>query len=1398
MKKHKMALKDEIQWAYRTYKHLGGEVEARNVQNRMHMSEHERRNTLLANTESYDQSGSFITDEQLEKYDQLMWHGTPNILGNNRFDLKYLGTGEGEQAFGYGAYLAQNRKVAENYTLDGEQYFKLKDGREISATDLRDTIKTDIEYGWLPLDKIKYFNSTKIADDLMKNTGKHWAIQLAVIDDFVKDFEKKANYPFGDKLRNALEKYIPVETFTQKGNLYSVDGPEDFELLDWDATMKEQPEQVLNKLRNSGFKIHDDETGSDLYRRLSKKFGGGKNGDKKASMWLNDLGIPGHRFFDGFSRDKKDGTHNFVIWNTDTLKVLGLEGDNYAEDYYKAEDYYNSKLDALDNDSDVVDYSNADYENESRRADNYYNSYLDGLDNEPNTGESYNQSAHENKFMTPDALERYDQLRTHATGNIIWGNRFDLKFVGSSEGGAAYGYGAYFEESPKVAESYRTFGLPDNGWGTLKVSTSDGEIYRKIGGKGWDYDDSTSNELKEVLRRIDRYFDSGENIPAEKIKSELREQFDTALERFSKMGTSGSSGVYVKEIRKSIKKQIAILDRISQIDFQPSTKKGNIYTFDIPEDYELLDWDAPLSQQPEKVKKAIKKIVAALERRGYSKQDVLKNPDDYNVMVNEYDRHTETTGGDFYENVVACMEDWLKYYPKPKDGITRADARASFLLNKFGIPGHRFWDRQSRTLQEGTHNYVIWNMEKIKMVGISPDSDTDAIRIFNDKGRRQLEMFDDESYNQSANDRQIYTDSFKKFFGDWQNDPEHASKFVDDNGMPLIMYHGTGRADRVGSIFRPDRATSGPMAFFTSLREMGEGYARDKADTSLSRENLRNYRDQFTIELKGKKINISEYWDKLTAAQKNKIAQVAPSIGYDYDNDEEIKIIAGNTEGSGGYDVNLRQANGNHLEALVNEWLNSGNLYGEEEKFLDILRMVGIDNVEYANPNYREEKVYAVYLSIKTPLITTEISDKVFNALKRAALKAEKTFDPDKAYNADLWDKTNISPLDWIGKLEEDRKNGTTRAWTIIPDWVTDTLKKLGYDGIKDLGGKYSGAEHIVGIPFYSEQIKSATENNGDFDTNNPDIYYQPANLQDNPFIERYSQTYTFDNPETEKAFKKSREQETPKGKLAEIQHSMTQSIKGLRGDYPELATKAAKAKGLVYAREVLRKMGRVEDAKTWLAVQSLSKSLKHLDADKLDAFTRLMLINDIYNFKRYNPKAKLPMNFTPESLKSEREKFTRIAQNNPAIMEAVRLEHEAHEAIKQELSGLAEELGMKKFADKVKRYDYYILDYARLLGGKGINANYIQAAGEFRTAQLKDIEHLQAIKALKGSYDKKDELIKKFGKDWRKHIPKGYTVFNPLKEQFVTSAHTLTENILGMALEQAGQDKNGDFLKKR
>ena len=53
---------------------------------------------------------------------------------------------------------------------------------------------------------------------------------------------------------------------------------------------------------------------------------------------------------------------------------------------------------------------------------------------------------------------------------------------------------------------------------------------------------------------------------------------------------------------------------------------------------------------------------------------------------------------------------------------------------------------------------------------------------------------------------QIYSDNFKEWFGDWENYPENASKIVDEDGKPLVVYHGT---DADFTVFDKTKGRSG-------------------------------------------------------------------------------------------------------------------------------------------------------------------------------------------------------------------------------------------------------------------------------------------------------------------------------------------------------------------------------------------------------------------------------------------------------------------------------------------------------------------------------------------------------------------------------------------------------------
>ena len=68
---------------------------------------------------------------------------------------------------------------------------------------------------------------------------------------------------------------------------------------------------------------------------------------------------------------------------------------------------------------------------------------------------------------------------------------------------------------------------------------------------------------------------------------------------------------------------------------------------------------------------------------------------------------------------------------------------------------------------------------------------------------------------------EVYTDEFKKWFGDWQNDPENSSKVVDENGEPMVVYHGT--KDNFNEFDSKKQSNKG--FWFTPKKNLADGYS---------------------------------------------------------------------------------------------------------------------------------------------------------------------------------------------------------------------------------------------------------------------------------------------------------------------------------------------------------------------------------------------------------------------------------------------------------------------------------------------------------------------------------------------------------------------------------------------
>lgn len=107
---------------------------------------------------------------------------------------------------------------------------------------------------------------------------------------------------------------------------------------------------------------------------------------------------------------------------------------------------------------------------------------------------------------------------------------------------------------------------------------------------------------------------------------------------------------------------------------------------------------------------------------------------------------------------------------------------------------------------------------------------------------------------------QVRTPEFKEWFGDWENDPTNASKVVDENGEPMVVYHGSRNSltyfsKSFAGRNNPDIDVSRLGFFFTDDVEEAEyytgkttndGYERD-GDTPQVYNTFLNLRDPYEV-----------------------------------------------------------------------------------------------------------------------------------------------------------------------------------------------------------------------------------------------------------------------------------------------------------------------------------------------------------------------------------------------------------------------------------------------------------------------------------------------------------------------------------------------------------------------
>ena len=146
---------------------------------------------------------------------------------------------------------------------------------------------------------------------------------------------------------------------------------------------------------------------------------------------------------------------------------------------------------------------------------------------------------------------------------------------------------------------------------------------------------------------------------------------------------------------------------------------------------------------------------------------------------------------------------------------------------------------------------------------------------------------------------QVRTKAFKDWFGDWENDPTNASKIVDKNGEPLVVYHGSPSKNiRVFDASKAERKAVGSqyselsdqMNFFVSDKDVGDVYSetqeteKGKLIPAIGKNYavFLNIKNPKTIDFEGKNWNGAAYEAEFYDAVFKEWVPLQPTSGQRY------------------------------------------------------------------------------------------------------------------------------------------------------------------------------------------------------------------------------------------------------------------------------------------------------------------------------------------------------------------------------------------------------------------------------------------------------------------------------------------------------------------------------------
>ena len=244
-------------------------------------------------------------------------------------------------------------------------------------------------------------------------------------------------------------------------------------------------------------------------------------------------------------------------------------------------------------------------------------------------------------------------------------DKFSTQQIGTGEGAQAYGHGMYFSSSEDIARGYRDR-LSQN-----IVIARDGQSI-------------ANNDLGKAIYR-DAFGETNDATLLSAIagdrKAEIAEQVAEGLRQGDDIAHMKK---FVRQSDWDADEKNLWNEALNAADNYTSIENpGKLYTVDIPDESYMLDWDKPLSEQPDHVRAAVQTIAQQL-----TPNQIADLGGDLDLLIGP-----DVTGADFLGTMAAITG--------RKDG-------GELALQQLGVPGISYEGRTS-----GERNFVVFDDQEV-------------------------------------------------------------------------------------------------------------------------------------------------------------------------------------------------------------------------------------------------------------------------------------------------------------------------------------------------------------------------------------------------------------------------------------------------------------------------------------------------------------------------------------------------------------------------------------------------------------------------------------------------------------------------------------------------------------